>query len=257
MIKDRLSFQRFLGLQLSHRVPDANTVWDFREALTKAGAFDKLFNQLVKHLRDSGLIMNRGSIVDASIIQAPIQRNSKEENDQIKKGKRPRDWSGAKRSQKDIDARWTKKNGKSFFGYKNHIKIDHKSKLITKCEITAACVHDSQILESLLDEHDSNHTLYADSAYRSREIEGVLKDKEVTSRIHKKGYRNKTLTEKEKKVNKNKSRIRARVEHIFGMMHKRMSRKIVEQKTMSRNSARIILRNITYNLQRQTYLQTL
>lgn len=253
-IKDRLSFQRFLGLRLSDRVPDANTIWDFKEALTKAGAFDKLFDRLGEILESGGHIIHSGSIVDASIISSPIQRNSRDENAELKSGKIPKDWGKNKLAQKDLDADWTKKNGKNHYGYKNHIKIDSKSKLITECQITPASVHDSQVLEDLITKDDQGHTLYADSAYRSKEIEAMLKAKKIRSRIHKKGYRGKPLTERDREINTSKSRIRARVEHIFGNIRQRIGPPSASAVGLKRNASDIILMNFVYNLSRLTYL---
>jgi transposase, IS4 family len=125
-ILDRLSFMRFLGLRLGSRVPDAKTIWLFREQLTEAGLAEELFRQFETVLEESGFAAKKGQIIDASIVQAPKQRNSREENAQIKQGEIPRDWEEAKRRQKDTDARWTKKNAKSYYGYKNHINVDAK-----------------------------------------------------------------------------------------------------------------------------------
>lgn len=253
-IKDRLSFQRFLGIGLGDRVPDANTFWDYNEVVTNKAIIDEVFDQLGQQLEDKGLIMNNGSLVDASIVDAPVQRNTREENEQIKDGEKPEGWSENKSSQKDLDADWTKKHGQNRFGYKNHIKVDKKSKLITNFEVSSASVHDSQMLDYLLEEEDAHHELYADSAYRSKKIEKGLKKRKIRSRIHKKGYRNNPLSEKDKEVNTNKSKIRARVEHVFGDMCQTMGRIIVRQIGLARNTAAITMMNICYNMRRSSYL---
>ena len=99
------------------------------------------------------LIGKEGTIIDATIVEAPIQHNSKEENEQIKQGEIPQGWQGekhkAKLCQKDRDARWTKKHNRSYFGYKDHVKTDVKSKFIVKATVTAAHVHDSQEVKPL------------------------------------------------------------------------------------------------------------
>ena len=120
-VLDRLSFMRFLGLRLGSKVPDAKTIWLFREQLTEAGLAKELFRQFETFLRENGFAARKGQIIDASIVPAPQQRNSREENTQIKQGEIPRDWKEAKKRQKDIDAQWTKRNGKSYYGYKNHV----------------------------------------------------------------------------------------------------------------------------------------
>ena len=164
-ILDRMSFMRFLGLKISDKVPDSKTIWLFREKLTKRGLIEKLFEIFLQSVEKEGLILHEGSIIDASFVEVPKQRNSREENEKIKAGKPPVDWSENKKEQKDVDARWTKKNNERFYGYKEHVKTDSKSKLITKYGVTSAEVHDWQMLETLLDESDEGKVLNADSAY--------------------------------------------------------------------------------------------
>ena len=106
-------------------------------------------------------------MIDASFTIAPRQRNTREENAKIKKGEGDDLWNDQphKKSHKDIDARSAKKNHENFFGYKNHAKVDTKSKFINTFVVTSASVHDSQATEELLDENDKDQELYADSAY--------------------------------------------------------------------------------------------
>ena len=119
-------------------------------------------------LDQEGFLIKEGSIIDATIVEAPKQRNTREENDQIKLGEIPEEWKDNRNMlrQKDTDARWLKKNGEKYYGYKNHVKICRKSKLISGYIVTDASVHDSQTVADLLDRSDSHHELYADSAYR-------------------------------------------------------------------------------------------
>jgi transposase len=137
-IRDRLSFMRFLGLSLGDAVPDEKTIWLFREQLTEAGVIKRLFKEFDEFLEEKGFSARRGQIIDASIVEAPRQRNSREENRQIKAGQLPEDWSDQKKRQKDTDARWTRKNGQNYYGYKNHIDIDVEHKLIRDYEVTSA-----------------------------------------------------------------------------------------------------------------------
>src|SRR6266481_7184078 len=120
LIRDRLSFMRFLDLELEEAVPDATTIWLFREALAEAGLIDQLFERFGQHLEAAGYIARGGQIIDATIVSVPKQRNTKEENEAIKAGKTPEGWEKqpAKNAQKDTDARWTKRNNESFYGYK-------------------------------------------------------------------------------------------------------------------------------------------
>ena len=254
-ILDRLSFMRFLGLTISDTVPDAKTIWNFKNELSKSQLVEKLFSILDKALTQRGIILNKGKMIDASIVEVPIQRNSEEENDQIKGGETPQGWSENKRRQKDTDAQWVRKNGKNYYGYKDHIKADIKTKLITGYSVTPANVPDNAVIDQLIDKKDRGQKLYADSAYRSKEIEANLKRKKVISMIHEKGYRYKKLTEAAEKRNKRKSKIRARVEHIFGFMTNSMSGKFIRCRNQIRAQATIGLMNITYNLFRVVQLK--
>lgn len=206
-IIDRTSFKKFLGLESGDKVPDKKTVWAFRKSLTTKGVVEKLFIEFRDYLEGKGLIMNEGKMIDASFTVAPRQRNTKEENKKIKEGKgdellkdKPN-----KRKHKDIDARWTKKNYETFYGYKNHAKVDAKSKFIDEYVVTDASVHDSQALEDLLTEKDKGQDLCADSAYTGEEQEKTIIKHEMINQVHEKGYRGKPLTEEQKEKNKEKS----------------------------------------------------
>ncbi len=255
-ILDRLSFMRFLGLTLSDKVPDAKTIWYFREQLTGENTVEKLFDLFKEELHKKNLIANEGKMVDASFVEVPIQRNSREENKQVKEGIVPDEWkkNPNKLEQKDTDARWTKKNGKSYYGYKDHIKADTKSKLIDTYTVTDASVHDSQQTEPLITEEDKGQSFHADSAYRSEEIEAMLKEKEMTSEVHEKGYRNNPLTDQQKENNKVKSKTRARVEHIFGFIENSMNSPYIQTIGIKRATAVVGLMNLTYNIFRAIQL---
>ena len=159
---------------------------------------------------------SRQPTIDASIVPVPQQRNSRDENARIKDGETPEGWEKqpAKRRQKDTDARWTKKRGKSHYGYKNHVNVDRRHKLVRRYQVTDAAVHDSQVVEDILDADNTASDVWADSAYRSAEIEAKLGEKGLKSRIHRKGHRNKPLNEREKRGNETRSKVRARVEHV-------------------------------------------
>jgi transposase, IS5 family len=254
-ILDRLSFMRFLGLGINNPVPDAKTIWLFRDTLTSGGMIEKLFSYLDKQLDKDGIIVHKGKLVDASIVEVPIQRNSRDENKQLKEGQVPEDWSENKLRQKDLDAQWVTHNGKNYFGYKNHIKADSKTKLITDYKATAANIHDSEMLDELLDKkEDGGQSLHADSAYRSEPLEEVCRRKNIESNIQEKGYRNKPLTKRQQQRNKKKSKIRARVEHIFGFMTNTMNEMYLRYRNFIRNKAGIGLMNLTYNLFRLVQL---
>jgi IS5 family transposase len=249
-IRDRLSFMRFLGLSLGDIVPDAKTIWLFREQLTAANLVKKLFEHFDNFLRESGFTARKGQIVDASIVAAPRQRNSRDENRQIKEGQVPQDWSQNKKRQKDTDARWTRKNGKNYFGYKNHIEVDVAHKLIREYEVTAASTHDSKVFEELLDEDNTSRDIWADSAYRSQDALDILERRRFREHLQRKGNRHKKLTEREKSGNYTRSKIRSRIEHIFGVQSQRAGRMIMRAIGITRAAAKIGLRNLAYNIDR-------
>lgn len=254
-IRDRISFMRFLDLSLGDAVPDEKTIWLFREQLTEAGLIKRLFEGFDAFLGEKGFCARRGQIIDASIVEAPRQRNSREENRQIKAGQMPDDWTEQKKRQKDTDARWTKKNGHNYYGYKNHINVDVKHKLIRDYEVTPASIHDSQVFEDLLDEDNSSRDVWADSAYRSEEKLRELKKRKYREHLQRKGCKHKKLTDREAQGNRTRSRIRSRVEHIFGVQAMRAGDLILRTIGLIRAKAKIGLRNLTYNLDRFCVLQ--
>lgn len=256
-IRDRLSFMRFLGLQLEDRVPDAKTVWLFRERLKEARLIEVMFVRFDEQLAAQGYVARAGQMIDATFIEVPRQRNTREENVQIKAGETPADWqkpeSKAKLSQKDLDARWTKKNDENHYGYKNHVNVDEANKLIHCYEVTDASVHDSQVFDTLLDEtvqeDGEKRAVFADSAYRSKEQEAKLVAVGIPSQICEKGARNHPLTDLQKAANKAKSKVRVRVEHVFGAQAQ-MGGHIVRTIGFLRAWVKIGMMNLVYNMVR-------
>jgi IS5 family transposase len=257
-IVDRASFKRFLGLKKSDKVPDSKTFWLFREQLIEKEVIVGLFKTFNETLDAAGVFANEGKMVDASFVEVPRQRDSRQENKHIKDtGTAPHEWKVKphKLAQKDVDARWTKKNNATFYGYKNHIIADTRTKLIEKYIVTDASVHDSQAMEQLLTEKDEGQPLYADSAYTGEDQEAVYKKKKVINKINEKGYRNKPLTEEQKAGNKEKSRIRARVEHLFGFVENSMNGSFIRTIGIARAKAKIGMMNLSYNICRCTQLK--
>ena len=186
LINDRLSFMRFLGLGLEDRVPDARTIWLFREKLTTAGAIKRLFEQFDAMLRQAGYIAMSGQIVDASLVAAPRQRNTDDEKKAIKQGRIPTNWKAkpAKLRHKDRDARWTVKFSKAkpredgsmppvdlaipLFGYQSHVSIDRRFGFIRRWAATDAAAYEGRRLrQGLLDKSNTASGVWADTAYRS------------------------------------------------------------------------------------------
>ena len=258
-LRDRLSFMRFLGLGLEDRVPDATTVWLYREQLVQAEVVDELFAAFDAHLKAQGWLAMGGQMIDASIVPVPKQRNGRDENAAIKAGETPKGWDDkpAKRRQKDTDARWTKKHGKSHYGYKNHVNVDRRHKLIRRYKVTDAAVHDSQVLDDVLDGDNTASEVWADSAYRSAEIEAKLRERGLKSRIHRKAQRNRPLRKREQQGNRTRSQVRARVEHVFGAQVNDMGGTLVRSIGIARAKARIGLKNLAYNMRRAVQLERL
>jgi IS5 family transposase len=249
-ILDRYSFSRFLGLHAASKVPDATTIWRYREDLTKAGEIAELFSTFDNFLSEQGFQARKGQIVDASIVRVPIQRNSRDENQQIKDGEKPEGWSETKRRQKDTDARWTRKNHKNYYGYKNHISVDVEHKFIRAYVVTSANVHDSKVFEELLDPNNSSKDVWADSAYRSQEAIKSLKEQGYREHLQRKGSRSRKLTKWEQQGNRTRSKIRSRVEHIFGVQAQRAGNMLLRGIGIVRSRSKIGLRNLAYNLDR-------
>jgi IS5 family transposase len=249
-INDRISFREFLGLSSGYRVPDARTLWLFQDKLISKKLGESLFECFHSCLEDKGLFVNEGKIIDASFVEVPRQRNKREENEIIKHGAGSTLWEDHphKKRQKDIDARWTEKNGQKFYGYKDHAKIDAKSKLIDTYEVTSAEVHDSQPTEKLLRENDKGQELYADSAYIGEPIDTMLRGKEMIPQIIERAYKGKPLTEEQKESNHVKSKTRCLVEHVFGFVTNSMDDFYIRSIGFVRARGIIGLINLVYNM---------
>lgn len=273
LINDRLSFMRFLGLGLSDRVPDARTIWLFREKLTKAGAIQALFDRFDAALRANGYIAMSGQIVDASLIAAPKQRNTDDEKKAIKQGRVPDGWQDkpAKLRHKDRDARWTVKFSKAkersdgtkppvdiaipTFGYQNHVSIDRGFGLIRKWAATDAAAYEGgRLRDGLLDKTNTASGVWADTAYRSAVNEAYLEKNGFVSRIHRKKPKGRAMAETTRRANALKSKVRSRVEHVFADQKHRMDL-FVRTVGIARATTKIGMANLVYNIKRLIFLQ--
>lgn len=257
-INDRLSFMKFLDLELGDKIPDSKTIWNFREEIKRHELERKLFNNFSNYLSECGYQAKEGQILDATLVPVPKQRNTREENELIKQGKTPEEWKekNHKLRQKDTEARWTKKGNISFYGYKNHVNTDKKFKFIRKYTVTDASVHDSQVIGKLLDDDNEKDILWADSAYWAEYFIEVLTWLGFSPEINEKAFKNKPLSEEQKSNNKEKSKIRARVEHIFGHIVMSMGGKNIRSIGIERAKVNIGLKNLTYNLTRYIFLES-
>lgn len=179
-ILDRLSFRDFLGIQTASDVPDEKTVWKYREALTKTGTYDKLFEQFSAYMAGKGLVFTEGKIIDASFVEAPRQRNTRDENKQIKEGK--------------------------------------------------------------------GQDMYLDAGYVGDTVSDAVKAVGMTPVVCEKGFRNRPLTDEQKADNRRKSKVRCRIEHVFGFMEGAMGGLVVRSIGLERAKANVALTSLVYNV---------
>jgi IS5 family transposase len=254
-VNDRRSFEEFVGLGVMNSIPDATTIAFFRERLRKAEVIEELFEMFEAYLRSQGLQARGGQIIDATLVPVPKQRITRDENKEIKAGRLPEGWdeNPDRLRQKDLDARWVKKNGVNHYGYKNSICIDVDHGFIRRYAVTPANIHDSQMFPKLLDPGNEHDYVWADSAYSGECFEDLLSLGGFESLIHEKGARNNPLSEESKELNRIKSAIRACVEHVFGCMTISMGAKMTRRIGLARTEAWWGLKNLTFNFLR--YLQ--
>lgn len=270
-LRDRLTWMRFLGLGLGDAVPDANTIWTFREALTKAGATARLFALFDQELRAAGYLAMSGQLVDATIVAAPKQRNTRAEKQAIREGRVPEAWRDkpAKLRQKDRDARWTVKTTKAkpregetpmvdlaipAFGYQNHISTDRRHRLIRRWLVTDAAAHAGARLADLLDPANTASGVWADTAYRSRKNEDLLSRQMLVSHIHRKKPAGRSMPDRTARANARKSAVRAHIEHVFAEQKARMGL-FVRTIGLARATTKIGLANLVHNMRRLLWLE--
>lgn len=231
-----LLFKRFIGLSLNDKVPDHSTIWRFREQLIKKGLLPKLLKAFNKQLIAGGLLIKAGAlnIIDATVIEAHQSRPKKNA-----KGESTQDPEGGQN---------VKTNGQGVscytYGYKGHINVDEDG-FIQTLTYSSANKHDSNFLEELVLETQGK--VYADSAYKSKKHDRLLGARNC---IHERAYRNKPLTQEQKKRNKSRSRIRSTVERVFGQLKLHQGLVKARYLGLARNEARFFLIAISHNLKK-------
>ena len=268
MIRDRLSWMRFLRLELGAPTPDENTIRHFRNRLSETGTLKRVMKAFDWQLQKKGYIPMAGQIVDASLVPAPKQRNTEDEKAAIKQGKTASEiWPDQpnKAAQKDTDARWTLKIGGKVryrpdgtplpmiavpvFGYKSHISIDRRFGFIRQAAVTSAADADGRQLRRLISRDNTGSDVWADSAYRSRSNEKWLARNMMTSRIHRRKPAGKPMPRHTARANAKKSSIRAAVEHVFAHQKTRFGL-FIRTIGLARAEAKLTLANIAYNFDR-------
>lgn len=254
LINDRLSFKRFLGLGVNDKSPDAKTIWLWRERVKHGGVHEKIFAWFEGELCKAGFEAKGGQIVDATFVptHTPTGKHKKQLAQETPLTTRQAE-------QIDNDATFTKKRNESYHGYKNHIRIDAKHKLIREAETTTASLHDSQCFEDMLapasaDGQAEENAVYADSAYRGKETEAALAEAGLNSQVHERAYKNKPLTPEQKAKNREKSKVRVRVEHVFGHMNTTMHGLMIHTIGLVRAKVKVTFKNLAYNMQRFVFL---
>ena len=271
VIKDRLSFMRFVGLELCDPVPDAKTIWLYREQLARAGTAERLFARSDALLRAKGWLAMGGQIIDATVIQARRPRLTQAEKDTLKGGGMPSDWRPARRAQIDRDGRWTIKRGRRpaaspgtghkrqieiavpVFGYKNHVGIDREHGFLRRYSVTHAAAHDGGQLGTLLDRDNTASDVWADTAYRSTANLALLERRGLRPQFQRKKPRGKKMPDHIARGNATRARVRSRVEHVFAVQKCRLGL-LIRTVGMVRARAKIGLANLAYNFTRLVWL---
>lgn len=231
MLCDRISFRRFVGLNVENAVPDETTFVQFRKRLNAHGHISTLFEKTVSILKNRGVILEEGTCVDATIIESP-------------RGRAKEDGSGSTR---DKDASYTRKNGRVYHGYKGHIATDPNAMIKDYCFDTAS-VHDSNHIDEFIE--DEKHGVFADGAYMDKKRKDELEQRGVFCGIIQKRVKGqKELTESQKRHNRLVSGIRAVVEHPFAWM-KNMGYRRTRYRGIVRNALDFGLQVIAYNWKR-------
>ena len=271
-LRDRLSFMRFAGLALHDAVPDAKTIWLFREQLVRAGAFERLFARFDAALAERGYLAKGGQIVDATIVEARRSRLTQAEKDVVKGGGIPHDWKPARTRQIDRDGRWTLKRGKRkpippggtartaapeiavpMFGYKNHVGIDREHGFVRRFTVTHAAAHDGAQLAAVLDPGNTASAVWADTAYRSAANIEMLERRGLKPQFQRAKPRGKPMPRHIARGNARRARIRSRVEHVFAAQKRRFDL-VIRTIGLARATAKLALANLAYNFTRLAWL---
>ena len=240
-LADRLSFQQFVGLGYDEEIPDFTTFWKFKEKLVKAGLMQKIFEQILSQIDERGLILKRGTIIDATLIQSANRPMTKEKREKAKES-----------PQLDADAAGTSQGGKKHFGYKGHIGMDEGSKIIRKCELTPANVHDHERLHEMMS--GDERSVWADKGYPVQAAKRAAREVGIYYGVLDKAARATPLTNRQKRKNAKKSRVRRVVEHAFGFMRKKLKITVMGARNIARNTLRFQMWCTVYNVLRADFM---
>ncbi len=237
---DRLSFQRFLGINFDTEIPDFTTIWRFRERLIETGLLNSIFANILNQLEKRNVILRRGTLIDATLVQAARKKHPHDKRE---------DGDAGGSAQRDHDATGTQKGGKQYFGYKGHIAADEGSNIIRRVRFTTASVHDSRELGNLI--CGDERSVFADKAYADDRIKKSMRERGVYYGILDKGRRGRPkLSGKQKKANHWKSRVRNSVERPFAHFKRLMGYRAVRYVTIKRNELHFMFLCLIHNIRR-------
>ena len=237
---DRLSFRRFCGFSLSDPTPDETTFVRFRDALAKAGLAESLFREANRQLEARGLILKAGTLMDATLVEASVARPPSSEGEV---------------SGRDPAAGFTRRGGKSFFGYKAHIAVDAGSEIIRDAILTGAEIYESLVADDLV--QGDERAVYADKAYEHKRRRRWLKHQGIKDRIMHRSHKHQDgLPYWQKVHNRLISPIRANVERLFGTMKRSYGYTRVRYRGLIRNQAHLYLLCTAINLRRAVVITT-
>ncbi len=225
---DSQALRLFVGIDLGREpVPDETTICKFRHLMERHNLGDELFHLINVYLQENGMKVNRGTIVDASIIQAPGSTKNRDKK-------------------RDPEMGATRKGNQWYFGMKMHIGVDSHSKLIHSAVATAANVHDASVLEDLL--HGEETRVWGDSAYTGQKARLAAAAPRAKDFTNVKGYRYRKLTDADRARNRTKSRVRAKVEHQFGIIKRKFGFTKVRYRGLEKNAQRLFVACALSNL---------
>lgn len=239
-ISDRISFTRFLGLSLQEDVPDETTFCRFRNRLKEAGLSEWIFGELNRQLSQQGVLIKRGSLIDATMVEASVNAPTRKERE-----------AGGEPT--DPDATWATKGKTTIYGYKAHAATDPKSGLIQNMEMTTASVHDTHVFEDILPE--GVEYVLADKGYCKQARKQKLRKAGIFCGVMDKAYRNTPLSQKQKRRNFILSKMRCGVERLFAHLKARYKYWQVRYIGLKANRSHLFLLGFAYNLKRSLTLK--
>ena len=233
-LKDRLSFQKFVQLGADETVPDETTICRFRQRLIECDLHEQLLDLFNVQMEQRGYIVKRTTLVDATLVESSRKRPSQQA---LTEGTAP-----------DAQASYTRKYGRSYYGYKAHVSSDAQHNLIRAAVISTASAQDAHIFDQIAPA--DTEAIYADKAYDTKVNQAWIRERNMVSGIAKKGARHIKLSEQDRENNRTKGRIRAHIERIFAHLKTWQNYRRVRYLGLAKNQLELTLKAVAYNLKR-------